>query len=364
MKTTTKTDSKTKTPTKAKANMAERVEVLSSSVSPDLLSEVARMLESAPSWILFSHLKLDGDALGTATALFEAGTALLDKRVRWMGPDPVPPSYFFLPHTDEYVVRKEYCFDSEDDLYVFLDSANEDRGVKGLQNRSPAAVVLNIDHHGDNSLFGTLNCVDAKASSTSELLWHIMRTGGWTVTPRIAECLYTGIVADTGGFTFGNTSATTHCVAADLLRRGVDPSRISSAMHQNRSPEGMRLWGLALERICCWGDNSQFALSWLAREDFKSTRALVSDTEMLVNQMLLIRGVRFAVLLMEDEEEVKVSFRSKEGIVTAASVAHRLGGGGHPRAAGAHLPLPVDKVIPTVREVLENAYAEWAATDR
>lgn len=349
-----------------KADRAGHTEVLSSSVSSDLLSEVARTLESAPSWILFSHLKLDGDALGTATALFEAGTALFDKRVRWMGPDPVPPSYFFLPHTDEYLAQKEYCFDSDADLYVFLDSANEDRGVKGLQNRSPSTVVLNIDHHGDNSLFGTLNCVDAKASSTSELLWHIMKTAGWTITPRIAECLYTGIVADTGGFTFGNTTATTHEVAADLLRRGVDPSRISSAMHQNRSVEGMRLWGLALTRIFCWGDHSQFALSWLAREDFNRTRALVSDTEMLVNQMLLIRGVRFVMLLMEDEDEIKVSFRSKEGIVTAASVAHRLGGGGHPRAAGARLPLPLDlnKVIPTLREVVEKAYAEWVAADR
>ncbi|MDR1621792.1 MAG: bifunctional oligoribonuclease/PAP phosphatase NrnA [Synergistaceae bacterium] len=322
------------------------------------------MLENGSSWILFSHLKLDGDALGTATALFEAGVSLLGKRVRWMGPDPVPPAYFFLPHTDEYVARKEYCFDSKDDLYVFLDSANEERGVKGLQNRSPETVVLNIDHHRDNSRFGTLNCVDPSVSSTSELLWHIMTTAGWGITPRIAECLYTGIIADTGGFTFSNTTPTTHRVAADLLNRGVDPTRINSSMHQNRSVEGMHLWGAALSHICCWGDEFQFAMSWLAREDFESTRAIPSDTEMLVNQMLLIRGVRFAVLLTEDEGEVKVSFRSKEGIVTASSVAHTLGGGGHPRASGARMPLPLEKAIQTVREVVENVYAEWLSAGR
>jgi phosphoesterase RecJ-like protein len=322
------------------------------------------MLENASSWVIFSHLKLDGDALGTATALFEAGRSLLNKRVRWMGPDPVPPSYSFLPHTDEYVIQKEYPFDDKDDLYVFLDSANEDRGVKGLQNRSSETVVLNIDHHKDNSRFGTLNCVDSTASSTAELLWHIMTAAGWTVTPRIAECLYTGILTDTGGFTFNNTTPTTHRVAADLLHRGVDPAKINSFIHQTRSLEGMHLWGLALERICCWGDKSQFSMSWLTREDFESTRAIVSDTEMLINQMLLIRGVRFAVLLMEDKDEVKVSFRSKEGIVAAASVAHILKGGGHPRAAGARLPLPLDNALQTVREVVENAYAEWAAVDR
>jgi phosphoesterase RecJ-like protein len=347
--------------TKSKANMEGRV--LSSSVSPDLLSEVARMLENASSWMIFSHLKLDGDALGTATALFEAGT-LLGKRVRWMGPDPVPPSYFFLPHTDEYVPQKEYRFDNKDDLYIFLDSANEDRGVKGLRDRSPETVVLNIDHHHDNSRFGTLNCVDATASSTAELLWHIMTAAGWTITPRIAECLYTGILTDTGGFTFGNTTPTTHRVASDLLSRSVDPPKINSFIHQTRSLEGMHLWGLALERIRCWGDKSQFSMSWLTQEDFKATRAIVSDTEMLVNQMLLIRGVRFAVLLMEDDGEIKASFRSKEGIVTAASVAHVLNGGGHPRAAGARLPLPLDKAIQTVRKIVENAYAEWAAADR
>jgi phosphoesterase RecJ-like protein len=355
-KTTTKADPKTK------ENETERI--LLSAVPSDLLLEAARMLENASSWAIFSHLKLDGDAIGAATALFEAGTALLGKQVRWIGPDPVPPAYFFLPHTDEYTAQKEYRFDSKDDLYVFLDSANEDRGVKGLQNRSPETTVLNIDHHKDNSRFGTLNCVDPGASSTSELLWHIMTEAGWPLTPRIAECLYTGIIADTGGFAFNNTTPTTHYVAADLLNRGVDPTRINTSIHQNRSVEGMHLWGVALSHIRCWGDKLQFAMSWLAREDFKSTRALVSDTEMLVNQMLLIRGVRFAALLTEDENEVKVSFRSKEGIITASAVAHVLGGGGHPRASGARLPLPLEKAIQTAREVVENVYAEWISAGR
>lgn len=322
------------------------------------------MLEKASSWIIFSHLKLDGDALGTATALFEAGVTLLRKRVRWMGPDPVPPTYFFLPHTDEYIAQKEYCFDSKDDLYIFLDSANEDRGVKGIQNRAPGVAVLNIDHHKDNSRFGTLNCIDPGASSTSELLWHIMMAAGWVITPRIAECLYTGIVADTGGFTFNNTTPTTHYVAADLLNRGVDPARVNASMHQSRSAEGMRLWGAAFSHIDCWGDKLQFALSWLAREDFQSTQAMASDTEMLVNQMLLIRGVCFAVLVTEDENDVRVSFRSKEGMVTAAAVAHVLGGGGHPRASGARLRLPLEKAIQAIREIVEDTYAKWVSAGR
>jgi phosphoesterase RecJ-like protein len=332
-------------------------------VSRKILLEAARTLETASSWILFSHQKLDGDAMGTATALFEAGVTR-GKSVRWMGPDPVPPSYLFLPHVEQFSVQKECRIEGKDNLYVFLDSSNEDRGVRGLRSRSPEAVVLNIDHHEDNSFFGTVNCVDPTASSTSELMWHIMKAAGWPMTLEIAASLYTGLIADTGGFIFSNTTERTHRVAADLLSYGVDPSRIDTFVRQTRSLAGMHLWGLAFGRMSCWGENAQFAMSWLSLKDFELTGALEADTEMLVSQLLLIKGVRFAVLLTEAEDKVKASFRSKEGIVTAASVARSIGGGGHPRASGARLPLPLDKAIETVRAIVESAYAEWVAAGR
>jgi phosphoesterase RecJ-like protein len=328
-----------------------------------LLLETARMLETAPSWILFSHQKLDGDAIGAATALVEAGL-FMGKSVRWIGPDPVPPSYFFLPNIEKYAAQKEFRFEGKDDLFVVLDSANEDRGVQGLRSRSSDAAVLNIDHHEDNSRFGALNCVDPTCSSTSELVWHIMKAAGWPITPKIAECLYTGLIADTGGFMFSNTSERTHRVAANLLSQGVSPSSIDTHMRHNRSLAGMHLWGIALKRMTCWGDEAQFALSWLAKKDFEQTGAIEADTEMLVNQLLLVKGVRFAALLTEAEDRVKVSLRSKEGMVTAASVARSIGGGGHPRASGARLPLPLEKAIDTFRSIVESAYAEWASAGR
>jgi phosphoesterase RecJ-like protein len=105
-------------------------------------------------------------------------------------------------------------------------------------------------------------------------------------------------------------------------------------------------------------------MSWLTREDFRLTKADASDTEMLVNQMLLIRGVNFAVLLVEEEHEVKASFRSRAESVAASAVAHALGGGGHPRASGAQLSLPLDRAIRSVRETVEAAYAEWVSSGR
>lgn len=321
------------------------------------------MLDDASSWVIFSHVKLDGDAIGSSAALFEAGLAR-GKRVRWLGADPAPPNYLFLPHVDEYVIQKKYKFDSKDDLYIFLDSANEERGIEGLKERSPGIAVLNIDHHEDNTGFGTLNCVDSGSSSTSELLWRIMTAAGWAITSPMAECLYTGVVSDTGWFAFSNTTSDTLFVAADLMGRGVDQTKIYSCLNHNRSIEGSRLWALAFLRIFRWGESSQFAMTWLSRRDFDVVNALPSDTEMLVNQLLAVQGVRFAALLTEDTRLVKGSFRSKSGIVTAASVARALGGGGHPRAAGANLALPLADAIQVVQETVDKAYAEWSLADR
>ena len=349
-------------------NKPKAVKVLfenNSYVSRKLMLKAARVLENASSWVIFSHIKLDGDAIGSSSALFEAGLTQ-GKRVRWVGVDPAPPNYFFLPHVKEYVIQKKYRFDKEDDLYIFLDSANENRGIKGLKEKSPKAVVLNIDHHEDNTRFGTLNCVDKGASSTSEVLWRIMTAANWPINQAIAECLYTGVATDTGWFSFSNTTSVTYLMAADLLNKGANPPKVDSCVRHNRSIEGTRLWGLALMRVSRWGEASQFAMTWLTRRDFAVTSAVAADTEMLVNHILMIQGVRFAVLLTEDDDakHVKISFRSKNATVTAASVARALGGGGHPKAAGAQLAYPLADAIQIVQNTVEKVYAEWAFADR
>ena len=330
--------------------------------SEPCFAEVSALLRAFSRWTLFIHQKADGDAVGSASALFEAG-ALLGRRVRWMGPDAsLPMPYRFLPHTDEYLSCEELAFDDTRELYVFLDSSNEDRGVRGVKGRAPGTTVLNLDHHEDNSRYGTLNCVDPSCSSTTELLYRLFRSEGWTVTTAIAESLYTGLVTDTGAFMFSNTTPRAHRLAADLLELGVDPSRIEARVYHNRSLNAMALWARALSRIEVWGRDGEFSLSWLSHGDFSETGSQATDTEGLVNQLLTIRGVRFAMILSELEPgRVKISFRSEEGTVPAAAVARSLGGGGHPRAAGATLEGPVKDVVRKVRSALEERHAEWAA---
>lgn len=328
------------------------------------LVEAAALLRAFPRWTLFIHQKADGDAVGSAAALFEAGV-LLGHRVRWMGPDPfLPAPYLFLPHADEYIACEELPFDDPEELYVFLDSSNEDRGVRGLESRKPDTVVLNLDHHEDNSRYGTLNCVDPTCPSTTELLYRIFKAGGWTLTTAVAESLYTGLVADTGGFMFSNTTPRAHRLAAELLELGVEPSRIANRIYKSRSPASMALWARALSRIEVWG-GGEFSLTWLELGDFSDTGALSADTEGLVNHLMTIRGVRFAMLLSEVAPgRFKASFRSEEGTVSAAAVARTLGGGGHPRAAGATLETSLSEALETVRSALEERHAEWALAPR
>ena len=328
---------------------------------PDLLG-ASGLLKAAPDWTLFTHQKADGDAVGSASALFEAG-ALTGRRVSWFTPTPLPDGYRFLPHVEECrLCEGTYAFNDPATLYVFLDCANETRSVKGFEARESGTRFLNIDHHEDNTCFATLNCVDPGSSSTAELLFRVLKAGGWKLSQGAVEALYTGIWTDSGGFSFSNTSPRTHRLAAELMEMGAEPSRLDDRINQNRTPEGMALWGRALSHIRLFGPENIFALAWLSREDFAATGAEAGDTEGLPSALMRLRGVRLAVFLTEQTPggEVRVSFRSREGIFGAADGARKLGGGGHPRAAGANHPGPLAVSLTEIPRMLEERYAEWS----
>jgi phosphoesterase RecJ-like protein len=344
----------------------------------DICSRVLETLMRFPSWTLLSHMKPDGDTIGAASALFEAGVKS-GRKPRWIGPDSLPPAYLFLSHTGAYETVKEYSF--LDGLCVFVDCANERRSVVGFPPAEGGAFALNIDHHEDNTLYGTMNCVVPSASSTSEIVWRVLSASPELLTPEAARSLYTGITADTGGFAFSNTGVTTHLAAADLIEKGAKPAEIDAALKQNRTLAGTRLWGAAMSRVVTWGSSTMpcgdgrtapFAMSWLTREDFKERGAEAHDTDSLVNQLLMIRGVTFAVLLSEGGDgspdngghEIRVSLRSRSGSFPCAPVARELGGGGHPCASGTLMHMPMEDAIRTVRETVDRLYAEWTEQGR
>ena len=314
-------------------------------------------LKANHSWHIFTHKKADGDALGSANALIEAGLSS-GHSVKWFSPDQtLPAGYSYLPHYSEHIHAENCSFSEPGVLYVFLDCANETRSVAGFHGDTNS---LSIDHHEDNSRFARVNCVDPKASSTCELLYKLFTAGDWPVTKSIAECLYTGLFTDSGSFSFSNTSPLTHSVAAELISLGADPGHMTDLITQNKTTAGFRLWGAAMSRVRTFGEGNIFAITYLTLDDFAQTGADNTETEGLPAMLMSLMGVKMAVTLTENPNNVvRASFRSREGSPFGAGETARLcGGGGHERAAGANLDGSLDQAIHYITELLTAKYHE------
>ena len=303
----------------------------------DDLIRASDTLKANHVWYIFTHKKADGDAVGSANALFEMGLSS-GHAVKWYGPDAkLPAGYGYLPHFSEHTsCQTTYSFDEAGVLYVFLDCANETRSVEGYREGINS---LNIDHHEDNSLYGRVNCVDGHASSTCEVLFRLFTLGGWPITKTVAECLYTGLYTDSGSFSFSNTSLFTHEVAGELIKLGAEPGHMTDLITQNKTVNGLKLWGRAISRVRTFGDDGMFAMTYITLDDFAQTGAATTETEGLPAMLMSLMGVKMAVTLTENEgRKVRASFRSREGSpFGAGEVARLCGGGGHERAAGATL---------------------------
>lgn len=327
-------------------------------MTTDELIRASDTLRANSEWIIFTHQKADGDALGSANALYEAGL-IAGKSVKWYSPDEkLPEGYAYLPHFSEHVHAESCAFD-EEALYVFLDCANEVRSVKGF-DPSRGINALNIDHHEDNSHFARVNCVDGRASSTCELLYRILKAGGWTLTQTIAESLYTGLFTDSGSFSYSNTSPLTHQVAGELIALSAEPGRMTDLITQNKTTVGLHLWGIAMSRVRNFGEAGIFALTYLTLQDFADTGADLTETEGLPAALMSLRGVMIAATLTEyPGGKVRVSFRSRGGSAVCAGVLARLlGGGGHERASGATLDGSLEECIGRVEALILSKYHE------
>ena len=324
--------------------------------------KASEMLKAYDSWSIFTHKKSDGDSMGSANALYEAGINL-GKKVNWYAPDEnLPAGYKFLPHFHNFTPCENFCFNDDKMLYVFLDCSNEFRSVTGFE---PRLNVLNIDHHEDNSLFGQVNCVDGKASSTCEMLYRLFKADNWNITQSIAESLYTGLFTDTGGFSFSNTSPLTHIVAAELIELGVKVDRMSDLIGQNKSPADFLIWSRAMSRVKLFGPENIFAISVVYASDFEETGADMTGTEGLSSMFMTIRGVKLiSTITQYPNGDTRLSIRSREGSpFGAGELARDLGGGGHERAAGANFDVDIHKAADELEAIIMRKYHECDTTD-
>ena len=333
--------------------------------NPEDLISASKFLKSFGTWKIFTHSKADGDALGSTSALCAAGLNL-GKNVSWINPDEkLSDTYKYLPGYELHETCKRFDFiDEPDVLYVFLDCSNEERGTLGLEAWK-ISNVLNIDHHEDNSLFGRVNCVDGKASSTCEMLYRVFKADSWEITDEIATSLYTGLWTDTGGFSFSNTTPLTHEIAAELIELGVEPARMTDLITQNKSPSDFLLWSRAMSRVKMFGPENIFAITILKKSDFQETVADMTGTEGLSSMFMTIRGVKFISTITEyPNGDIRLSIRSREGSpFGAGEFARPLGGGGHERAAGAKLECSIDDAMDVLERLIMQKYHECLNSD-
>jgi phosphoesterase RecJ-like protein len=237
---------------------------------------------------------------------------------------------------------------------VFLDCGNIDRTPTDVLTREGSA-ILNVDHHHDNTRFGTINHVDPVASCTAEMVWDLMRGLGVRTSQAIAEALYVGLVTDTGRFMYENTGARAHEMAADLIASGIDVHAIYRRLYEGIPQGKLDLLARGLTNVKRY-DGGLLTVTHLTREDYQSTGADESYSEGVVDHLRSVEGTAVAGLVRDllttNGYQRKVSLRATDDRVDVSRIARAQGGGGHRRAAGFSTDLEFGALVQFLREAL------------
>lgn len=315
------------------------------------LDEVLAELQQAGKLLLTTHQNPDGDALGSLLGMHHVLTALGKDSVMFLDADQFPLPYEYRHMAFEGLLNAP-PEDVEDRLLVFLDCATIKRMPVEFAQREGARIV-NIDHHHDNTSFGTLNLVMPKVSCTAEIVHGLAKRLHVEITPAIAVPLYIGLVTDTGRFMFENTTPEAHRMAAELIEVGVQAHEVYRDIYENL-PEGrLLLLARALASIQRF-DGGTLTLTHLTREDFEETGCDEADSEGIVDYFRAVEGTAVGALVRArlsngGEESRKVSLRATDGRVDVSLIARGFEGGGHRQAAGFFSDLPLPELVERLR---------------
>jgi phosphoesterase RecJ-like protein len=313
-----------------------------------MLSQVVELIESKRRFAITSHIRPDGDSLGSSLGLYWLLRAL-DKDVEVIMRDPVPHAYQKLPGSVD--VRVTPSVDRPYDAVFVIECSDITRpGLIDLEKQ----FVVNIDHHSTTALFGTINWIDSTASAVGEMIYNLCKATGVRVTREIAECVYTALITDTGSFHYSNTTERTFKVASELVRAGVKPAKISEAVFSSYQWSKIELLSAVLSTVRrdCSG-----RVAWMRQtmEMQEHARASEEDGDGFVNYPLTVGEVEAVALLKECAPGIyRTSLRSK-GDINVARIAEKFGGGGHRNAAGCTLTGDWNEVEQTMVELLCEA---------
>jgi phosphoesterase RecJ-like protein len=318
------------------------------------------LINKSHSWLITSHTRPDGDAVGCMKSLCEIATQL-GKKASPLLLSPPAGWYQSIFETPVPVLGNDMKIEDikteQFDLVVIVDTNSYvqltefDKWLK--RSKIPALV---IDHHLTGDGLGTVEIIDPTAAATGEIVFDLIKYAGWKITPAIAEALFIAISTDTGWFRFDNTDSRVMRNAAELIEYGAKSSKVYHEMFQNYSPQRLKLLGKMLEKLELHHDN-KIALQFILRSDFDSTGATGTDTEDFVNECQRVNTVEVAAMFVELKDGgFRCSLRSN-GSVDVRQIAAKFGGGGHRVAAGVNLKGPLETTKKMILNELEKALA-------
>ncbi len=303
------------------------------------LSNVVAAIQSRQSFVLTSHARPDGDAIGSQIAL---GLALeaLGKTVRWVDHDAAPQPYRHFPAVDRIEVSS--TFTGEADAVIVMECSTLARPEVGGFNLD-GRIVINIDHHGGNTMYGDVNWFDESACAVCEMAAEIIDALGVTWTREIATHLYLGISTDTGSFRHANITPRTFDICRRIAEAGANPAALARQIYDSFSVGRVQLTGEMLHAMELH-HNNRLAILYYDDELLNKCAATTDDTDGLVNIPLGAKDVQAVALIKkQSDSEFRVSLRSK-GDVDVRAIAQQYNGGGHRNAAGCNIPGTIDDV--------------------
>jgi phosphoesterase RecJ-like protein len=279
----------------------------------------------------------------------------IGKEAIMVGVDPIPRLYHFLPGWDSLYVPWQQV-EGEWDLSCFLDCGDMQRVGDALPVVKLGRRTLNIDHHTTNTAYGEFNYLDFSAAAVGELAYRLLREIGAPIDEGTALCLYTSLVTDTGGFRYDSTGPSTHRVAADLIELGVKPYEVASAIFENESRGRLSLLAKALETLKV-DESGKIAWMTVTRSMMEAAGASDDEIEGIVNYARSVSGVEVGLIFKEmPDGRIRVGLRSRRHVDVGA-IALGFGGGGHARASGCTLFVPMDEAVTQVLNQVKAAIA-------
>jgi phosphoesterase RecJ-like protein len=314
-------------------------------------AEIGRVLREHNKFAVLSHVRPDGDALGSTLAL-ALSLKGLGKEVRAWNEEGMLEKYNFLAQAE--LLTQPPSEPEDFDVVVALDTAVQNRLGTTTSAVRHAKLWINIDHHPSNPRYGDLVYIDPTAPATGQILFEFLTNQNFPITPEIAENLYAAISTDTGSFQYPNTTVRTFEIAAELVRCGVEVGRISQLLYENFPRRRIELLRelLSTMQFGCDGKLAWFSLSQAAA---LALGVIPEDNEGLIDNLRAIQGVIVAIFFEElPDGKVRVSMRSKNEAVDVCAICTQFGGGGHVLAAGAR----VRGTLPEVeKKIVEQACA-------